>query len=150
MNACALLDDLKGQGIRLLACGDVLIVDAPRDTVTADLLDRIAANKPDLLTLLAEPVATGARSPLAEYAADRTPPVRLTIRETADTARDVDLLHRVRLEIAGYQPGGNHIYLTIITQDGYRVVAEWRALAERGLRLGIARALADAARRRMD
>lgn len=145
MNACALLDDLKGQGLRLLACGDVLIVDAPRNTVTADLLDRIAANKPDLLTLLAEPVATGARSRLAEYAADRTPSVRLTIRETGDTERDFDLVHRVRLEIAGYEPGGNHIYLAIITFDKRRVVVEWRAVAARELRMALAHVLARAA-----
>jgi hypothetical protein len=147
VNPGDLLDDLKQRGLRLLACGDVLIVDAPRDGVTTDMLDRIAANKRALLTLLAVPVATGGRSPLVEYAADRTPPVRLTIRETGDAERDLDLLHRVLLVIGQHQPGGNHVYLRIVSQDRRRVVVEWRALAEPALRLGLARALAESATR---
>jgi hypothetical protein len=104
--------------------------------------------KATLLRLLASAERTSEasipRRPLAEVAADLLPNIRFTIRETANTRRDFDLVGQARQVIQEFQPGGNHIYLKIITLDGRRIVVEWRALAARDLRLALAHTLAQA------
>ena len=48
-----LLADCDAHGIRLLLADDGgLTIDAPQDALTPDLLDRLKAHKPELLTLL--------------------------------------------------------------------------------------------------
>ena len=153
MNAASLLAELEERSVFLLSLGDNLLIDAPQGALTSDLRSAIAANKAGLLRELGRrppvpPKSDKRASPLAEYAADRAPAVRFTIRETDDVVGDVRLLSRVREVIPAHQPGGNHSFLTIRTLDGRRVTVEWRALALRSLRLGIARVLAQAHRGR--
>jgi hypothetical protein len=48
-----LLAECKAQGIRLALAGDGgLAIDAPQDALTPDLLDRLKANKAELLAML--------------------------------------------------------------------------------------------------
>jgi hypothetical protein len=94
--------------------------------------------------------AESLRQPLAEYAADRTPFIRFTLRETGDVVADCGLLDRIRSEIAKYEPGGNHIYLNVVTEDRRRIKLERRALVQPELRYDIAHILADEGRRRMN
>jgi hypothetical protein len=136
VSALLLVHDLEREGVRLRVEEDQLVVDAPRGLLTADVKAELAARKPELMRLVRE------GRPLAEVAANLTPVVRFTIRETGDTERDFDLLGRVRKIIQEFQPGGNHIYLNIVTLDGRRVVVEWRAVATRQLRRTIADVLA--------
>lgn len=149
MNTATLIEDLERRGVRLQADGDRLVVDAPlgvlTDEITAALTSQKAAVLRQLSTTGSAMIVSTPRRPLAEVAADLLPSVRFTIRETGDTRRDFDLLARVRHVIQEFQPGGNHIYLRIITLDGRRVVVEWRALADRELRLALAAVLARAA-----
>jgi hypothetical protein len=90
------------------------------------------------------------RQPLAEYAADRLPSIRFTLRETGDVVADCLLLDAIRSAIANYEPGHNHIFLTVVTEDRRRIKLEWRARADLDLRLDIAHILADEGRRRMN
>jgi hypothetical protein len=152
VNAGVLVRDLEQQGVRLYVKGDQLVVDAPKGVLTTAIRSALASEKPAVVQLLTAgehqqrlhpPRARG--RPLAEVAADLAPAVRLTIRETGDTERDFDLLGRVRKVIQEFQPGGNHVYLKIVTTDGRRVVVEWRAVAARDLRMAIAQVLARAA-----
>lgn len=53
--ASLLLDELALLDVRLRPEGEHLRVDAPRDALTPDLLDRLRQHKPALLTLLREP-----------------------------------------------------------------------------------------------
>ena len=149
MNAATLIEDLKRRGVRLRVEGDQLVVDAPRGLLTNEITAALAAHKPELLRSLPSDQRPRAvakpRRPLADVAADLLPNVHFTIRETGRTRRDFDLLGRARQVIQDFQPGGNHVYLRIITLDGRRVVVEWRAVADRELRLGLARVLAKAA-----
>jgi hypothetical protein len=85
---------------------------------------------------------TPSSSSLTEFAADVVPTLHFTVRETDDIVGDVGLLRRIHHLIAEQQPGINRIVLTIRTLGGRRVRVEWRALAGRELRLGIARLLA--------
>jgi hypothetical protein len=84
-------------------------------------------------------------NPLAEYAAYASgmPKVCFTLRETANTEGDMECLRRIRTIIREHEPGGNRVVMTVFTLDGRRVYAEWRALATRELRRGIARVLAE-------
>jgi TubC N-terminal docking domain len=54
MNAQALLHDLTGRGVILLASGDRLDLDGPDDVLTDDLLAMLRARKAELLDLLAD------------------------------------------------------------------------------------------------
>ncbi len=151
MNATALLAELEQRSVILLTLGDKLVVDAPRGVLTSELRLAIFANKAGLLRELRERpqlLAPNQRSatPLTDYAADRTPAIRFNLTETDDVVRDIQVVDRVRRVIQEHQPGGNHVYLTIKTLDRRRVTVEWRALATRNLRYGIARVLARAAR----
>lgn len=139
MSATTLVRSLERMGVRLRAQDDRLVLDAPRGVLTDEVKAELRARKPEVLRIVRQ------RRPLAEIAADRLPSVRLTIRETGDTQRDFDLLGRVRQVIEEFQPGGNHVYLNIVTLDRRRVVVEWRALADRALRIAIAQVLARAA-----
>ena len=139
MSADTLILELRRLGVRLRAEHDRLVVDAPRGVLTDEMRAELKARKPDVLRLVQSTPS------LADVAADRLPSIRFTIRESGDTQQDFDLVGRVRRAIEEFQPGGNHIFLTIVTLDGRRVVVEWRALAERGLRVAIGRLLADAA-----
>lgn len=143
MSAIALLEDLRRQGARIDVDGGDLVITARRGLVTPELRAALAEAKPELLETL-RASATGPFSPLVEYAASVLPKIKMTIRETGDTKRDFDLVGRVRGEIQKFQPGGNHIYLRIVTLDGRRVVVEWRALAGRELRIALAHVLANA------
>jgi len=80
------------------------------------------------------------KGPLAEYAAHlpSVPVTRFTLRETEDVEDDAEWLRRIRRVIQEHQPGGNRIILNIVTLDGRRVGVEWRAVASRTLRQGIA------------
>lgn len=52
MNATALLDDLRAQGVSLEADGERLLVDAPTGTITEEIKAVLAELKPKLLKLL--------------------------------------------------------------------------------------------------
>ena len=149
MNTTTLIEDLERRGVRLHVVGDQLVVDTPRGVLTDEICAALASQKPNLLRMLSAAAnatdASEPHRPLAEVAADLLPSIRFTIRETGDTRRDFDLLGRARQVIQEFQPGGNHIYLNIVMLDGRRVVVEWRALAERELRIGLAQILARAA-----
>ena len=54
MTAASLLSDLSAAGIHLRRHGDRLHVEAKPGTLTAELRDRLTANKPELLALLAD------------------------------------------------------------------------------------------------
>jgi hypothetical protein len=144
MTAIALLEELQRQGARIDVDGGDLVITARRGFVTPELRAALVEAKPELLATLRASGA-GPFIPLVEYAASVLPSVRFTIRETGNTTRDFDLVGRARQAIQEFQPGGNHIYLRIITRDGRRVVVEWRALAARELRLALAQILARAA-----
>lgn len=144
MNATGVLEDLRSRGAIIRAEGGNIVVSAPKGLVTEHDRAALAVAKPELLRLLSLENA-GPFSPLVEYAASVLPTIKMTIRETGNAQRDFDLLGRVRQVIEEFQPGGNHVYLTIVTLDQRRVVVEWRAVADRGLRIAIARVLARAA-----
>jgi hypothetical protein len=55
------------------------------------------------------------------------------------------LLHRLIHVIGEHQPGGNHVYVTVRRGRNGVTILDWRALASRGLRLGLAQALKVAA-----
>jgi len=144
MNATTLLDDLRTRGAIVRADRGDIVVSAPKGLITADDRATLVDAKSELLQLLSSE-NSGPFSPLVEYAASVLPKIKMTIRETGDTKRDFDLVGRVRRAIQEFQPGGNHIYLNIVTLDGRRVVVEWRALADRELRVALAQILARAA-----
>jgi hypothetical protein len=139
MSATALVESLERLGVRLRAEDGRLVVDAPRGVLTDAVKAELRARKPELLRLVR------AQRRLADVAADCLPIIRLTIRETGDTKRDFDLLGRVRRVIQEFQPGGNHVYLNVMTLDRRRVVVEWRAVAARELRIALSQILAKAA-----
>jgi hypothetical protein len=143
MNASLLIDDLRSRGAIVRADRGDIVVSAPKGLVTDDDRATIAVAKAALLSLLSAETS-GPFSPLAEYAASVLPTMKMTIRETGDAKRDFDLVGRLRRAIEEFQPGGNHIYLTIVTLDGRRVLLEWRALADRELRFAVAQILAHA------
>jgi len=150
LNPASLLAQLAEREVFLLPVGERLLIDAPRGALTQELRSAIAENKPGLIRELRRRPASAEQksaNSLMEYAADRAPAVRFTLRETEDIVHDIQLMNRVRRVIQEHQPGGNHIYLTIRTLDGRRVTVEWRALASRSLRLGIGSVLARAANR---
>jgi hypothetical protein len=141
MTASDLLAELERQGVSVtVERGDLRVV-ARKGLLTPELRQAIALAKPELVATLRAKGA-GPFGSLIEYAASLLPTIRLTIRETGDTARDFDLVGRLRGAIREFQPGGNHIYLTIVTRDRRRVVVEWRALADRELRIALGRLLA--------
>ena len=141
MNASVLLSDLRSRGAIVRAERGEVVVSAPKGLVTADDRATLAVAKSELLRLLLDE-SSGPFSPLVEYAASVLPKIRLTIRETGDTKRDFDLLGDVRRVIQEYQPGGNHIYVRIVQIGRESVVVEWRALADRELRMALGRMLA--------
>jgi hypothetical protein len=154
LNATELIADLKHRGVSLVPSGMNLIVDAPPGSLTVDLREAIAAQKFDVLRALqtasaAPPAFDRVPSPLAAYAADKLPPIRLTLRETHDLVRDFKILDAIRKAIAAYEPGGNRVQLRIVTVDGRKVTVEWQALAERGLRHDLALVLAREGRRKL-
>jgi len=138
MSAVSLADLLRQRGVRLRRDGDQLVVNAPKGALTPELQAEIRAHKTGLLSVLRR------QNTLTDYAADVTPCIRLSLRETGDMARDFDLVGQLRKVIEEFQPGGNHVYVRIITLDGRAVVVEWRAVAERNLRLRLAHILARA------
>lgn len=72
MNALReLLSDLYRNAIHLMANGDRLRISAPKGVLTHELRDRMAALKPDLITLFSDPVAW------------RTEMMRLQVRPSA-------------------------------------------------------------------
>jgi hypothetical protein len=146
MNARAILAKLREHDIRVSACGERLLIDAPTGALTDDLRAALSESKPEILAMLADAAEHGVRSasPLVEYASSVLPSVRFTVFETGDTERDFTLLHRLRHTIEEHQPGGNRILLRVVTTDRRKVVLEWRAVASRELRLDIARVLAEA------
>jgi TubC N-terminal docking domain len=144
MSATRLLDDLRNRGAIVRAVGGEIVVSAPKGLVTADDRATLGAAKSELLVLLSSE-KSGPLSPLVEYAASVLPKIKMTIRETGDTKRDFDLVGCVRRAIQEFQPGGNHIYLRIVTLDGRPFMVEWRALADRELRIALGRVLANAA-----
>jgi hypothetical protein len=135
VSAVLLFRDLVRRGVRFAAHDDRLVIDAPRGVLNDAVKAALAAHKPEMMKLVRD------RRPLAEVAADRLPLIRFTVRETGNTRRDFDLVSRIRQVIEEFQPGGNRIYLRIVTLDGRRVTVEWRALADRELRIGIAHVL---------
>jgi len=144
MNALALVHDLRQHGVSFLACGDELLVYAPKGRITPEVRDALVACKPQILQNLRAREAETVKPPsLADYAADRAPTIRLTLRETDDTVNDFRLLDAIRNVIQEHQPGGNHVFLKIITVDGRRFTLEWRALVARDLRVSLAGILAN-------
>jgi len=141
MNAATLLDDLRSRGAIVRADRGDIVISAPKGLVTADDRATLVVAKSELLRLLSSE-NSGPLSPLVEYAASVLPKIKMTIRETGDTKRDFDLVGRLRHAIQEFQPGGNHVYLKIVTLDGRRVLVEWRALASRELRIALAQILA--------
>lgn len=139
MSPATLVRRLERLGVHLSTQGVRLIVDAPRGVLTDQLKSELQALKPEVLAIVRK------QHRLDEVAAALLPSIRFTVRETGDTQRDFDLLGQIRKVIEEFQPGGNHIYLTIVTLDRRRVVVEWRALADRELRKRIGRLLAIAA-----
>jgi hypothetical protein len=139
-----LIEDLTARGAAFRVDGDDIVVTAAKGVVTAADRAALAAVKAEAVhTLrLREPRQF---SPLVEYAASRLPRIRMTVRETGDTERDFGLINRLRRAIEEFQPGGNHVYLTIVTLGGRRVTVEWRAVADRPLRLMLGDILAQAA-----
>jgi hypothetical protein len=151
MNAAALLAHLQERNVDVTSLGADLLIDAPRGALTEELREAIAKHKAVLIhELNGRPEATVGEpaSPLVAYAADRLPSIRLTFRETYDLARDFTVLDALRSAIRSYEPGGNRIRLRLTTLDGRRFLLEWRAQAERGLRLDLARVLAAEGTRR--
>lgn len=138
MSATGLVRDLERMGVRLDAVNDRLVLDAPKGVLTDDIKAALRASKAEVLRIIRR------RRPLAEFAADRLPSIRLTIRETGNVQRDFDLLGRIRKVIEEFQPGGNHIYLRIVTLDRRSIRVEWRAVADRGLRIALGQVLASA------
>lgn len=86
-----LLSECDAHGIRLLLAGDGgLTIDAPEDTLTPELLDRLKANKAEVLALLrAATVATLA----PPSALSKTPakPAKAVCRCGSTTWRDVPI-----------------------------------------------------------
>ena len=146
MNARAVLTELREQDIRVSACGERLLIDAPAGALTDDLRAVLTENKSEILAALEEDALRSVRqaSALVAYASSVLPFVRFTVRETGDTERDFTLLHRLRHTIEEHQPGGNRILLRVVTTDRRKVLLEWRAVASRELRMGIARVLSQA------
>jgi tubulysin polyketide synthase-like protein len=151
MNATALVEDLRQRGVAMVARDDQLVIFTPKGRVTPEIRDSLIAWKPQILrhlrNAIAEKAALTQKACLAEYAADRLPAIRLTLRETADMLGDFKVLDAIRAAIQEYQPGGNHIFLKVVTLEGRRVTLEWRALVEPGLRRVLAGILANHALR---
>jgi hypothetical protein len=141
MSAARLLDELRSRGAIVRADRGDIVVSAPKGLITADDRATLAGAKSEMLKLLSSE-SSDPFSPLVEYAASVLPKITMTVRETGDVERDFDLVGRLRRAIQEFQPGGNHIYLKIVTLDGRRVLVEWRALADRELRLALAQILA--------
>jgi uncharacterized protein YbaA (DUF1428 family) len=146
MNARAVLAKLREHDIRVSACGERLLIDAPAGALTDDLRAVLTESKPEILAALEEDAQRSVRqaSALVAYASSVLPFVRFTVRETGDTERDFTLLHRLRQIVEEHQPGGNRILLRVVTTDGRNVVLDWRAVDSRELRMDIARVLAEA------
>lgn len=144
MTAGDFLAELERRGVSVTVDRGDLRVVAPKSVLTAELRGEIARAKPELVETL-RAMSAGPFGSLIEYAASLLPTIKMTIRETGETARDFDLVARVRHTIREFQPGGNHIYLKIITLDNRPVTVEWRALADRDLRIALGRLLASTA-----
>lgn len=145
MSAATLLAELRKHGVDISVQRGDLLVAAPRGVLTPQLCAALSEAKLDIVQTLRS-FGAGPFSPFVEYAASVLPKIKMTIRETGDAKRDFDLVGRLRHAIREYQPGGNHVYLQIVTLDERRVVVEWRALAARELRIALARILAGASR----
>jgi len=146
-----LLDKLGDLDVHLTAIGDRLIVNAPSNILGDDLRREIRLHKAALLNALrTNPPAPSSRSALLEYAARRLPTIRFTLRDSDDVVADVRLLDAIKCAVTEFQPGGNRIMFTIQTQDGRKVRAEWRAVADPALRRRIAVLLAQHAKRTRD
>jgi hypothetical protein len=128
MSAQALLAELADRRVVVIPLKHDLLIDAPPGALTPELRDAIAEQKQELIRDLSarpqQPRNTAQTSPLAEYAADRLPKVRLTVRQSEDLVGDVKLMNRIREAIAKFQPGGNHIYVRIVPRQGRSVVVE--------------------------
>jgi len=154
LTAAELIADLKRRGVSLVPSGTSLIVDAPPGSLTPDLRHAMTALKFDVLRALkaapdAPPPRGSVRSPLAAYAAERLPSIRLTLRETDDIVHDFKVLDAIRDAIRAYEPGGNRVHLKIVTVDERKFTLEWHALAEPELRRDLAHVLAREGRRRL-
>lgn len=94
MTGAVLLADLDRQGVRLIARGDRLRVEAPPGVVTPGLLDQIRDCKAELLRLLTAPVpAEGTASPVL------LDPV--TVRKVLGPSPAPDSLWEVEAEVTG-------------------------------------------------
>ncbi|MRG97806.1 non-ribosomal peptide synthetase [Polyangium spumosum] len=79
MSIHRLLTDLAQQGIKISASGEQLQVQAPKGALTAELRERIARNKAELLTLLREdPLDAQGRAQIVPAPAERHLPFPLT------------------------------------------------------------------------
>ena len=146
MNAVTLLAELKEQGVDVIVQRGDLLVGARRGALTPEICAVLSELKSEIVGTLRR-AGEGPLSPLAEYAASVLPKIRLAVHETGDTKRDFDLLGEIRQLIREYQPGGNHVYLRIVPLEGEPIMVEWRALADRELRMALGRLLARAAQK---
>lgn len=108
VNARAILAKLREHDIRVSACGERLLIDAPTGAFTNDLRAALSASKREILAMLVDAANHRVRpvSPIVEYVSSALPSVRFTVSETGDTERDFTLLHRLRHTIEEHQPGG--------------------------------------------
>jgi tubulysin polyketide synthase-like protein len=140
------MEELRQRGVALVARDDELVIFAPKGRVTPDIRESLVAQKPEILrhlrNAMVEKAALTRKACLAEYASDRLPAIRLTLRETEDMLSDFKVLDAIRDAIGEYQPGGNHIFMKVVTLEGRRVTLEWRALVEPELRRRLADILA--------
>ena len=84
----SLLAECEAHGIRLLLAGDGgLTIDAPRDALTPDLLDRLKAHKADVLAMLrpAPEAAPALPAPTSDAPAK---PAKAVCRCGSTTSRD--------------------------------------------------------------
>ena len=92
-NLAKLLTDCDARGIRLFLAGDGgLTIDAPQDTVTPDLIERLKAHKSELLTLL-RPTPEATPIPAPSDADALATPIRPVCRCGSTRWRDVPIHH---------------------------------------------------------
>ncbi len=86
-----LLADCEAYGIRLLLAGDgSLTIDAPQDALTPELLDRLRANKADVLAFL-RPATEATLAPPLALSDTPAKPAKAVCRCGSTTWRDVPI-----------------------------------------------------------
>jgi hypothetical protein len=89
-----LLTDCRAHGVRLVLAGnDNLMIDAPRDVLTPDLLERLRAHKAELVALL-RPMPDVAPDPRVAAQDAPTEPTTSVCRCGSTTWRDVPIHDR--------------------------------------------------------